>query len=191
MIHRHCELPADVPAEELQLVAIADILDRGDLEDWQPVARAIRGDPFGRLATAVARLVDAYPRYGTWPMWRAWIDRCRVRAAAAPPWSTLPVPRSRSPWRTLRREHGLTQERVARHLRMTQSDVSKLERRTNACLSTLQAYVHALGGRLLVTFLKGEKTCEIRLTTGPHGDRSQRNSASRMACASPPGTYRK
>ena len=43
-------------------------------------------------------------------------------------------------------------------------------------------------GRLLVTFVNGEKTCEIRLTTGPHGDPSQRNSASRMACASPPGT---
>ena len=191
MIHRHCELPADVPADELPLVAIADILDRGDLEDWQPLARAIRGDPFGRLATAVVRLVDAYPRYGTSPLWRAWIDRCRVRAAAAP--AVEHIARTAQPvtLAALRREHGLTQEQVARRLRMTQSDVSKLERRTNARLSTLQAYVHALGGRLLVAFVNGEKTCEIRLTTGPHGDPSQRDSESRMACASPPGTYRK
>ena len=188
MIHRHCEVPADVPVEEMPLVAIADILDRGDLEDWQPLARAIRGDPFGRLATAVARLVDAYPRYGTSPLWRAWIDRCRERAAAVEQIARTAQPVTLA---ALRRELGLTQEQVARRLRMTQSDVSKLERRTNARLSTLQAYVHALGGRLLVTFVNGERIREIRLTTGPHGDPSQRNSASRMACASPAGTYRK
>lgn len=169
MTHRHCEVPADVPAEEMPLVAIADILDRGDLEDWQPLARAIRGDPFGRLATAVARLVDAYPRYGTSPLWRAWIDRCRVRAAAAPAVEQIAGNAQPVTLAALRRELGLTQEQVARRLRMTQSDVSKLERRTNARLSTLQAYVQALGGRLLVAFVNGEKTREIRLTTGPHG----------------------
>ncbi len=133
MIHRHCEVPADLPVEELPLVAIADILDRGDLEDWQPLARAIRGDPFGRLATAVARLVDAYPRYGTSPLWRAWIDRCRERAAAVEPIARTAQPVTLA---ALRRDLGLTQEQVARRLRMTQSDVSKLERRTNARLST-------------------------------------------------------
>ncbi len=190
MIHRHSEVPADVPAEELPLVAIADILDRGDLEDWQPLARAIHGDPFGRLATAVARLVDAYPRYGTSPLWRAWIDRCRVRAQAAPAAEQVAPTAQPVTLAALRRELCLTQEQVARRLRMTQSDVSKLERRTNARLSTLQAYAHSLGGSLLVTFVNGEKTCEIRLSTGPPGP-SQRNSASRMACASSAGTYRK
>ena len=188
MIHRHCEVPADLPVEELPLVAIADILDRGDLEDWQPLARAIRGDPFGRLATAVTRLVDAYPRYGTSPLWRAWIDRCRERAPAAPAAEQLARTARPVTLAALRRDLGLTQEQVARRLRMTQSDVSKLERRTNARLSTLQAYVHALGGRLLLTFVDGEKTREIRLTTGPHGDPAQRNSASRMARASSAGT---
>ena len=65
MIHRHCEVPPDLPAEELPLVAIADLLERGDLQDWQPLARAIRRDPWGELAAAVTRLIDAYPRYGT------------------------------------------------------------------------------------------------------------------------------
>ena len=46
---------------------------------------------------------------------------------------------------------------------MTQSDVSKLERRENSRLSTLQAYARALGGRLLVTFVDGAQTREIRL----------------------------
>ena len=169
MIHRHCEVPADVPAEEWPVVAIADILERGDLEDWQPLARAIRGDPFGRLATVVARLVDAYPRYGTSPLWRAWIDRCRVRAQAAPAAEQVAPTAQPVTLAALRRDLGLTQEQVARRLRMTQSDVSKLERRTNARLSTLQAYAHSLGGHLLVTFVNGEKTREIQLTTGPHG----------------------
>ena len=85
MIHRHCEVPLDLLAEELPLVrAIADILERGDLEDWQPLAKAIRRDPWGGLAAAVTRLLDAYPRYGTSPLWRAWIDRCRARAQATP-----------------------------------------------------------------------------------------------------------
>ena len=37
----------------------------------------------------------------------------------------------------------------------------------NARLSTLQAYARALGGRLLVTFVDGEQTREIRLTARP------------------------
>ena len=85
MIHRHCEVPPDLPADELPLVVIADILERGDLQDWQPLARAIRRDPWGDLAAVVTRLIDAYPRYGTSPLWRAWIDRCRARAQAAAP----------------------------------------------------------------------------------------------------------
>ena len=171
MIHRHCEVPQDLPIEKLPAVAIADLLERGDLRDWQPLAGAIRRDPWGDLATTVARLLDAYPRYGTSPLWRAWIDRCRVRipeasragqeASAAQP-VTLAA---------LRRRLGLTQAQVAHRLRMTQSDVSKLERREDARLSTLLAYARALGGLLLVTFEDGETVREIRLTPRPEEKR--------------------
>jgi len=164
MIHRHCEVPPDLPAEELPLVAIADLLERGDLQDWQPLARAIRGDPWGDLAVAVARLIDVYPRYGTSPLWRAWIDRCRARVPAAPTPDQVAPAAAPITLAALRRDLGLTQAQVARRLRITQSDVSKLERRENARLSTLQAYARALGGRLLVTFVNGEQTLEIRLT---------------------------
>ena len=169
MIHRHCEMPLDLPAEQLPLVAIADLLERGDLQDWQPLARAIRRDPSGDLATAVTRLIDAYPRYGTSPLWRAWIDRCRARAgalAAQSAFTAQPVTLA-----ALRRHLGLTQAQVARRLRMTQSDVSKLERRENARLSTLQAYARALGGRLLITFADGETMREIGLVPRPDGSR--------------------
>ena len=164
MTHRHLDVPPALPAEQLPLVAIADILERGDLQDWQPLARAIRHDPWGGLARAVARLIDAYPRYGTSPLWRAWIDLCRAREQA--PTAARPVTLA-----ALRRGLGLTQAQVARRLRMTQSDVSKLERRENARLSTLQAYARALGGRLLVTFDDGESMREIRLAPRPDGSR--------------------
>ena len=170
MIHRRCEVPPDLPAEELPLVTIADILERGDLQDWQPLARAIRRDPWGGLAAAVTRLIDAYPRYGTSPLWRAWIDRCRARGQATPA-AAHAVSRQPVALAALRRDLGLTQAQVARRLRMTQSDVSKLERRENARLSTLQAYARALGGRLLVTFDDGESMREIRLVPRPDGTR--------------------
>ena len=163
MIHRHCEVPRDVPAEDLPLVAIVDILERGDLEQWQPLARAIRRDPQGDLATAVMHLIDAYPRYGTSPLWRAWIDRCQVREQVTPAAAQVPSTAQSVTLAALRRDLGLTQAQVARQLGMTQSDVSKLERRENVRLGTLQAYARALGGRLLVTFVDGETTWEIRL----------------------------
>jgi len=169
VIHRHCEVPPDLPIEELPAVAIADLLERGDLQDWQPLAGAIRRDPWGSLATSVARLLDAYPRYGTSPLWRAWIDRCRARtpeATQAPEACGEPVTLA-----ALRRDLGLTQAQVARRLRMTQSDVSKLERREDVRLSTLLAYARALGGRLLVTFDDGETMRQIRLTPRPERSR--------------------
>ena len=169
MIHRHCEVPPNLPAEELPPVAIADLLERGDLGDRQPLARAIRRDPWGDLATAVTHLVDAYPRYGTSPLWRAWIDRCRAREQATPAAEHAALAAQPVTLAALRHDLGLTQAQVARRLGMTQSDVSKLERRENARLSTLQAYARALGGRLLVTFVSGGKTREIRLTARPDG----------------------
>ena len=169
MIHRQYEVPQDMPVEELPAVAIADLLERGDLQDWQPLAGAIRRDPWGSLAASVARLLDAYPRYGTSPLWRAWIDRCRARtpeASQAPEVCAEPVTLA-----ALRRDLGLTQAQVARRLRMTQSDVSKLERREDLRLSTLLAYARALGGRVQVTFDDGETTREIQLK--PRPDRSR------------------
>ncbi len=85
MNHRHLEVVSGTPAEALPLAAIVDILQRGDLDDWRPIARAIRRDPMGELAGKVLRLVDAYPMYGTSSLWRSWIDRCRARAEGAAP----------------------------------------------------------------------------------------------------------
>lgn len=50
--------------------------------------------------------------------------------------------------RELRKALGVTQERVARSLDVAQENVSRLEGRDDPKLSTLSAYVRALGGTL-------------------------------------------
>jgi transcriptional regulator with XRE-family HTH domain len=48
----------------------------------------------------------------------------------------------------LRRQAGLTQEQLAQRLDVTQSWISQIESETDVRLSTLAAYVAALGGQL-------------------------------------------
>ena len=50
----------------------------------------------------------------------------------------------------LRRAHGMTQTAMAQALGIGQDGVSRLEQRSDMRLSTLRAYVEALGGRLSV-----------------------------------------
>lgn len=160
-VHRHLEIPPDTPLEALPSAAIVDLLERGDLTDWRPLLRAIQSDPFGPLATRVMHLVDAYSTYGTGPLWRAWIERQRARATGP----AVPPDAVRLP--DLRKEHGLTQVELASRLGMTQSDLSKLERRNDVRLSTLRAYVEALGGSLHVRFVRREHRRRIRLAPRP------------------------
>ena len=50
--------------------------------------------------------------------------------------------------RDLRKARNRTQDRVARELGINQESVSRLERRADLLLSTLNGYVEAMGGRL-------------------------------------------
>lgn len=135
MRHRHLDYPAETAPADLPSAAIVDILDRGDLLDWLPLVRAIDEHPCGPLAERVAALVDAFPMYGTSTLWRAWIDRCRLRAQ----------PTVTATLGELRRRVGMTQADVAARMGISQSDVSKLERRTDLKVSTLRDYLTALG----------------------------------------------
>ena len=58
----------------------------------------------------------------------------------------------------LRRARRLTQETLAETLGMSQSEVSKVERRTDLYVSTLRRYVEAMGGELQIVarFPNGE-----------------------------------
>lgn len=142
LIHRHLDYPSDAAPEQWPVAAIVDLLDRGDLDDWKPLLAAIARDPFGPVAESVARLIDAFPMYGTSRLWRAYLER---RRANPPDAFILTETRSLA---DLRRRLGITQTALAALLRISQSDLSKLERRSDWRLSTLRRYVAALGGKL-------------------------------------------
>lgn len=147
MKHRHLDIDPRAPVEELPAAALVDILARGDLEDWRGIAMAVSEDPCGEFAATVGRLVDAYPMYGTSSLFRAWIDRRRARGAA-------PVGLA-----AFRRKLGLTQVELAGRIGMSQSDLSKLERRRDVRVSTLRELAGAVGGRLEILLeVDGERT---------------------------------
>jgi hypothetical protein len=166
VIHRHLELRPGVPAEALPSAAIVDILERGDLADWRPIAAAIARNPHGGIAARVMHLVDAHPMYGTSPLWRSWIDRCRARAEAGGR-QTREIGLTE-----LRRELGLTQVEIADRAGMSQSDFSKLERRRDVRLSTLRSWVAALGGRLRLLVESHGEDVEIRVPDRARSDDS-------------------
>ena len=139
MRHRALEYPAQTPVRELGLAALDDLLERGDLADWTLLLREVRRDPWGALAERILHLVDSHQMGGTSTLWRSWIESRRGG----------PEPAAAGPaLRRLREERGLTQGEMARRLGITQPEVSKLERRPDVRLSTMRAYVAALGGRL-------------------------------------------
>jgi len=75
MKHRH------LVEQGLTAAAIEDILDRGEMPDWQPLIDAIWADPYGEIAERTREICERsreYPLYGA-PVFR------RVIAAARKP----------------------------------------------------------------------------------------------------------
>jgi len=158
MRFRHLDYTPPTPVTQLGPAAIDALLDRGDLDDWAPLLRAVAADPWGPTAETVMRLCDAHPMYGTSNLWRAWIARRREEEEERG--ESLADARLRA---------GLTQTEVGRRMNISQSDVSTLERRSDVRVSTLRAYARALGGQLLVALrLPGEP--EIRPLLLPKAD---------------------
>jgi DNA-binding XRE family transcriptional regulator len=140
MRFRHLDHRPDAPVAELGAAGLDALLERGDLEAWRDLARAVAADPWGPAADTVLRICEAHAMYGTTALWRAWI--ARRRGAQSEKGETLAQARARV---------GLTQSEMARLLGISQSDVSKLERRGDLRLSTLLRYARALGARLEIT----------------------------------------
>ena len=61
----------------------------------------------------------------------------------------------------LRRGLNLKQVEAAQSMEMTQSELSRLEARADHRISTLRRYVEALGGRLEVTAVFGERRVKL------------------------------
>ncbi len=163
MKYRYLDVAVETRPEDLPSAAIVDLLERGDLDDWRPIAAAVAADPRGAFAERVARLVDAYPIYGASPLWRAWIERQRARAEGP-----LAVATDQPATLTeLRHRAGLTRLEVAERLGMSESDLSKLERGRDLSAFGLRAYAEALGARLRMIVERNGKETEIRLGEPP------------------------
>jgi predicted transcriptional regulator len=64
--------------------------------------------------------------------------------------------------RSLRESLGKTQDEIANLADITQSQLSKIERREDHLISTLRRYVRALGGDIEVIAVVGEKRIALR-----------------------------
>ena len=62
----------------------------------------------------------------------------------------------------LRKARQMTQDKLAESLGVNQSEVSKIEHRTDLYLSTLSEYVEALGGKLEIRAVFPDR--EVRIT---------------------------
>jgi len=63
----------------------------------------------------------------------------------------------------LRKSRGLTQKEIAKTLKVTQAQISKLENQTNHRLDTLAKFIEATGGKLEITAIYDDQ--EIPLPT--------------------------
>lgn len=133
MLRRNLDYPQDLPVTELGAASLDDLLSRGDLESWLPLAQTVQREPHGALADTILQLCQSHEMYGTSSLWITWIDLLRRRSGGLA---------------STRRQRGLTQKQLSERLGISQSDVSKLERRGDQRVSTLRAYVEATGGRL-------------------------------------------
>jgi len=69
--------------------------------------------------------------------------------------------RAEMPLDELREAREMTQVHLARILKVNQAAVSKMERRTDMYISTLQDFIRAMGGELKITARFPEGTVEI------------------------------
>lgn len=56
--------------------------------------------------------------------------------------------RAEYPLHELRRARGLSQEYIAQTLKVSQANISKIEKRTDMYISTLRSHIRAMGGEL-------------------------------------------
>jgi hypothetical protein len=168
VIHRHLDYSQDTPPAQLGPAAIDDRLDRGDLADWAPLARAVADEPWGSVADTILRLCAAHPMYGTSRLWTAYVGACRASrlGGGTASWPTRP---RKATLAELRMARGLSQAAVGAQLGMNQSEVSRLERRRDMRLSTFRSYVEAIGGRLrtVVTWPDGPRQFDVVVPAPP------------------------
>jgi|SRR5262245_32067677 hypothetical protein len=66
----------------------------------------------------------------------------------------------------LREARGVTQQQLAQAWKVSQANVSRVEHEQDLYLSTLSAYVNALGGRLELTAVFPDQSVQLKLPGG-------------------------
>jgi transcriptional regulator with XRE-family HTH domain len=82
----------------------------------------------------------------------------------------------------LREQAGLSQRDLAKRLGVSQPRIAKIERSKNVTVELLEQYVEALGGRLQVTVVKGNKRTML-ISPTPHAKSTK---PARPAAKKPP-----
>ena len=84
--------------------------------------------------------------------------------------------------REIRKAHKLTQQKIAKSLRIGQEGVSKIEKRSDLLISTLRGYVEAMGGQLsLVAEFPGREPVVLSGIGGEAPDPKPRRKHARAA----------
>jgi transcriptional regulator with XRE-family HTH domain len=81
-------------------------------------------------------------------------SRARVSARVAQTLREMPLAE-------LRQAHSLTQTRLAEIMEVEQSEISRIEKRTDVYISTLRSYIEAMGGSLRIEATFPEGSVEI------------------------------
>ncbi len=63
--------------------------------------------------------------------------------------------------KAIRKARGLTQQQISDQLRISQGEVSRIERRGNLHLSTLVRFIEATGGKLRITAIFDDQEMEV------------------------------
>lgn len=66
------------------------------------------------------------------------------------------------PLSELRTAHSLTQTQLARAMQIDQSEISRIEKRTDMYISTLRSYIEAMGGELSIQARFQDGVVEIK-----------------------------
>lgn len=79
---RHLDIDADAPVEIWPTEGVIAALERGSLDDWRRIARAVRSDPWGPVARRLEDALAATRPYGVAPLMERMLEEARRRAEA-------------------------------------------------------------------------------------------------------------
>jgi len=99
-------------------------------------------------------------------------NRANPRAAAVEAQTFAEITRRVRTLRAIRKARGLTQQQMSDQLRISQGEVSRIERRGNLHLATLVRFIEATGGKLRITAIFDDQEMEVAVGDLLHPERA-------------------